>query len=427
MLKAILARSFYHFLCRLAGVMLCAAPLAASSAPVIEFYNNVLDNYFITANAVEAAAIDNGSAGPGWSRTGDTFNEGGASPVCRFYGSQSPGPNSHFYTVSASECAQLKQLQATTPATQKRWNFESLDFVTTTPVNGVCPNGTVPVYRAYNNGFARGVDSNHRITTSPANIQQVVSRGWISEGVVLCGATPATVAATGQFWQQAKGVWTFSLAGNAMVIRFDGTGGYLMATTQQSPGGGERPGFERGSVAYDALTGKFNGIVIQDTNGGGGFSGRTGAELQQTLAIDGGAVVLREADGSEALRLQRVDNNQGSIVGVWAFGTTGDLATQHFVFFADGRFMMIDPIGDTEPSKCGGPGIEYGTYTWNGGTGTLTVTGVTIDSNGCAGLNEPPNATTLFGPGPHSISGIVLSDGGNTLSTSEVVLRRVAP
>ena len=168
---------------------------AVPGADVVEFYNTALDNYFITADAVEAAAIDNGSAGPGWTRTGEKFGAGGSIAVCRFYGSQSPGPNSHFYTAAAEECAALKQLQATTPASQKRWNFESLDFSTKVPAGAVCPAATVPVYRAYNNGFARGIDSNHRITASLAAIQQVVARGWSSEGVVMCApAAPAGAA-----------------------------------------------------------------------------------------------------------------------------------------------------------------------------------------------------------------------------------------
>ena len=45
---------------------------------------------------------------------------------------------------------------------------------------------TAPVYRAYNNGFARGVDSNHRFSIDVASIQEVVMRGWINEGVVMC-------------------------------------------------------------------------------------------------------------------------------------------------------------------------------------------------------------------------------------------------
>ena len=172
-----------------AGYRPFPAPVLAPGTTVIEFYNSNLDHYFITANASESAAIDNGSAGPGWSRTGNTFKSGGSSSVCRFYGSLSPGPNSHFYTADAGECTTLKGLQISTPATQKRWNYEGLDFVTTVPtapVNGTCPNGTAAVYRAYNNRFARGIDSNHRITSNAAAIQEVVTRGWINEGVVMC-------------------------------------------------------------------------------------------------------------------------------------------------------------------------------------------------------------------------------------------------
>ena len=159
---------------------------ALVSVPIVEFYNINLDHYFITADAGEAAGIDGGSAGPGWIRTGNSFKSGGSTPVCRFYGSQVPGPNSHFYTLASPECDGLKQLQAITPATQKRWNFESLDFVSTPPIDGTCPTGTTPVYRAYNNGFARGVDSNHRLSIAVTAIQEVVTRGWINEGVVMC-------------------------------------------------------------------------------------------------------------------------------------------------------------------------------------------------------------------------------------------------
>ena len=161
-------------------------PPLSALPQVIEFYNTLLDNFFITANASEAAAIDNGSAGPGWGRTGSTFAAGGNTSVCRFYGSLSPGPNSHFYTADAAECASLVQLQASTPASQKRWNFESYDFNTTPALNGACPAGLVPVYRAYNNGFTRGIDSNHRITSSQGAIAEVVNRGWSSEGMVMC-------------------------------------------------------------------------------------------------------------------------------------------------------------------------------------------------------------------------------------------------
>jgi uncharacterized delta-60 repeat protein len=153
---------------------------------VVEFYHARLDHYFITADPGEAAAIDAGSAGPGWVRTGESFKGGGTNFVCRFYGSTSPGPNSHFYTVTPSECGGLKSLQKTTPASERRWNFEDLDFATTPTSGGNCPVATVPVYRVYNNGFARGIDSNHRFSTNRAIIDQMVARGWLYEGPQMC-------------------------------------------------------------------------------------------------------------------------------------------------------------------------------------------------------------------------------------------------
>jgi lysyl endopeptidase len=159
----------------------------ATTGTVVEYYNPDLDHYFIAADPGEQAFVDSGAVGR-WQRTGTTFMSGGNVPVCRFYGSMLPGPNSHFYTASAEECTQLKQLQAITSATQKRWNFESLDFLTMMPMDNTCPADTTPIYRAYNNGFSKNIDSNHRITSDQAAIQEVVTRGWINEGVVMCAA-----------------------------------------------------------------------------------------------------------------------------------------------------------------------------------------------------------------------------------------------
>ncbi len=173
----------------------CAPPgngkrLALNGGPVasnavVEYYLASVDQYFITGSANDIALLD---AHPesGWSRTGEWFKQGGSTPVCRFYGSVSPGPNSHFYTAVQSECDLLKTLQTQIPATQPRLNFEGLDFTTTPTTNGTCPANTVPVYRAYNNGVNRNIDGNHRFSTNPAALADVVARGWLHEGVVMC-------------------------------------------------------------------------------------------------------------------------------------------------------------------------------------------------------------------------------------------------
>lgn len=161
-----------------------------AQAKVVEFYNPDLDHYFITADASEQAMVDTGAVGR-WSRTGGAFNTGGSTQVCRFFGNTAAnpasgniyGPNSHFYTVEAGECSNLKSIF--NPAA-KSWKFESNDFMSTPSSAGVCGAGLLPVYRAYNNGFARGIDANHRITSSNTAYQQSIAAGWLGEGVVMC-------------------------------------------------------------------------------------------------------------------------------------------------------------------------------------------------------------------------------------------------
>ena len=149
------------------------------SNAVNEFFNTLLNHYFLTANAIEAASIDGGGSGPGWMRTGDTFKSGGSNAVCRFFGVQAAGgPNGHFYTAVNAECEQVKL--------DPGWHFESLDFATTPPMPGaICPQGLVNVYRAYNNRFAEH-DSNHRITANFNAYQSQIAQGWSGEGVVMC-------------------------------------------------------------------------------------------------------------------------------------------------------------------------------------------------------------------------------------------------
>ena len=176
-----------------APIFVGPAGLRPAAATVFDFRNAGLDHYFRTANAGEAGGIDAGAAGPGWQRTGDDFlafsgaaTGSGAAGVCRFYGSVAPGPNSHFYTAEPAECDGLKLLQDATPPTQPRWNFEEIAFSVLLPVDGVCPpQAPVPVYRLYNNGFARN-DSNHRYTTRISVYHQQSALGWSREGPVMC-------------------------------------------------------------------------------------------------------------------------------------------------------------------------------------------------------------------------------------------------
>ncbi len=100
-------------------------------------------------------------------------------PVCRFYGTPGKGPNSHFYTADAGECAQVKK--------DPGWTYEGIAYYIKLPVNGSCPTNTVAINRIYNNRWMYN-DSNHRFTTDASVVQDLVSKGWVSEGTVMCAA-----------------------------------------------------------------------------------------------------------------------------------------------------------------------------------------------------------------------------------------------
>jgi len=172
---------------------------ASAADPVIEFYNADLDHYFITASASEAGGIDDGAAGPGWHRTARVFGAYSdaatappdAQPVCRFYGNVAQGgPNSHFYTADAAECAAVKE--------DNGWTYEGIAFYVRVPVaGGACPANTTPILRNYNQRFAQH-DSNHRYSADRALYDEMTAIGWSAEGTVICGdpaiATPARSA-----------------------------------------------------------------------------------------------------------------------------------------------------------------------------------------------------------------------------------------
>jgi serine protease len=148
------------------------------TAANIEYFNNTLGHYLVTYDGEEARIIDAGGAGPGWTRTGKNgFKSGGATPVCRFYGTPGIGSNSHFFTISAQECALVKQ--------DPGWTFEGYGFYATPAVNGQCEAPLVPVHRLYNNQAAQR-NSNHRHVTDLSLVPAMTAQGWSLEGVAFC-------------------------------------------------------------------------------------------------------------------------------------------------------------------------------------------------------------------------------------------------
>lgn len=208
-----------------AAVLGLAAHAAEPDTEAVEYYNVTLNHYFITATASEARLIDDGAAGPGWVRTGRSFQAwldpagapAGAAGVCRFY---SFGANSHFYTPDAGECEFLKGLEAeerraaqATGAPLRGWLYEGIAFRIEAPSGGQCPGGSTALYRLYNDGFASGEGSNHRYVDDSDLRALMVDRAWIGEGNAMCarakaGGSNANLPPTSTNFEALAGAWT---------------------------------------------------------------------------------------------------------------------------------------------------------------------------------------------------------------------------
>jgi serine protease len=146
---------------------------------VVEYYNAYLDHYFITAQPAEIAYIDTVLSGS-FQRTGLYFYAylspfsapPGSRPVCRFFAAGLI--NSHFFTASASECSFVLTHW---PGT---WYLETpASFYIQVPDSGGnCPDGTLPVYRFFNNRN----DANHRYTVDLSVRRAMLNRSWVPEG-----------------------------------------------------------------------------------------------------------------------------------------------------------------------------------------------------------------------------------------------------
>ena len=152
---------------------------------VDEFYNTVVKRHFITASTADKDAIDRGSMGAGWIRTGYQFKAytipGPAEmrvatqvPVCRFY---APVQNTHFFSADIRDCQLLRASRA--------WNDEGIAFWINSASQTSCAPGTLAVTRLSDSRW-RESTSNHRYTTSNSQIEDMKASGWFEEGVVMC-------------------------------------------------------------------------------------------------------------------------------------------------------------------------------------------------------------------------------------------------
>ena len=164
---------------------------AIPTTRVHTFFHPGINHYFATAGEAERQSV----IASGWQATDRGFNVWSANgpapiqavPVCRFY---SALVNSHFYTASDSECDYLQSFDS-------GWLYEGIVFQALIPRDdGVCPAGTQPVWRLFNNRQDQQ-DSNHRFVVGGETYRLMIADGWAGEGVAFC-SPPASGPEAGQ-------------------------------------------------------------------------------------------------------------------------------------------------------------------------------------------------------------------------------------
>lgn len=96
-------------------------------------------------------------------------------------------------------------------------------------------------------------------------------------------------------------------------------------------------------------------------------------------------------------RFAKIDNDATGIIGAWAYDENA-IKTQTLVFFPNGKFLMLDPTGEAQredQAKCGKPGIEFSSYTYNKGSSKLSLSSYTYNTNGCVGFSDVEGSTSF--------------------------------
>lgn len=305
--------------------------------------------------------------------------------------------------------------------------FQSLDG-DGNPENGI----SIPANAASAVSASLNLDSEPAAFAASPELQKAREAGGIA------GPVKTAAQANAHFLSQginllSTNIWIRQDGAAASVIRFsaDGTGEYLVGEatpddscdTNRVCGGNliSRAGVEFGTAKVsevDTRGFKFAAQPVIDTNLHAGLSHprpnwrirSDGSDLitsdiftvqrkREQKSLFGElfhiAGTLEISSSKEPIktevkenRYSKLENDPKGIIGAWA-AEPGAIKTPTYVFFSNGKYMMIDPIGDPASpghESCGDPGVEFASYTYDAG-GSLVIKGFTYDTNGCAGFS----------------------------------------
>lgn len=408
-----------------------AVHAAAPDTEAVEFYNALTGHYFITASASDVLTIDKGGAGPGWMRTGRSFQAWttasgatpDAQPVCRFYSSDA---NSHFYTASAGECAQLRtiesQQRAANGGSTGGWAFEGVAFFVQTPQDGQCPAGTTPITRMYNHGFENGQGANHRFVDA-ADLQALMAaRGWSAEGTAFCVApksrtgTNANLAQTTSSFDNLAGTWSGPAHWETEASGTESEATHDLSLTFAADGtltgSGDGCTFTGAASLGDGFRSFFEGTASATGCSDAAFNGDYPRLRLERFGTDTLMVHLQRGDGSTEASIEaRLVNGSpaqpapaplGGVAGDWS-GTVAWLATQ---LMSSGN--VVSRVAANQPLALS----IAADLTVTGTGGGCTISG-TLSASSKRGA-EAADGTSGSGDDGHDGSGNGADDSGGT-------------
>jgi hypothetical protein len=341
--------------------------------------------------------------------------------------------------------------------------FQSLD-ADGNPANGI----SIPA------AAASGLNASINLDSEPAAFVASPELQKAREAAGLSGPVKTPVQATRHFLSQGMAmlgnqVWVKQDDGTASIIRITGVGGdgageYLQGEaspddscdTNRVCGGNlvSKAGVEYGEAELSGLNNrgfKFAAKTVIDTNLQAGLSHprpnwRIRSDGSNLIASDIFTVQRKREQKSlfgelfhiagtleissskepiqtevKEIRFAPMENDPKGITGAWAADPAA-MKTPMYLFFSNGKYMMVDPIGDIKTAdheSCGDPGVEFATYTYDSGAKSLSIKGFTYDTNGCAGFSTN-------GPVSFSISADGKTAILNTQDKSTLTLHRVS-
>lgn len=261
--------------------------------------------------------------------------------------------------------------------------FQSLD-------NDGNPDNGISISAATSGGVTTAMD----LTALPATFASTANTALVNARTAGGLTTPIVTPtqAGNNFLSQfltltSLHIWVSLDAGGSAAFRSTADGGYVLGQAGTAGGGGQS-GVEVGTVTtrgFDTAGYFFNpAVVLLDTNGQWGFSHPFACDR---LRMVGDVLLAVDCSGVVTDSVHRADNDPTGIVGVWARGSATILNKEHLIFAANGRYFIVDPLGNFQPGGCGTAGVETGAYTYNASSKILKVSGLAFDTDGCSGFS----------------------------------------